>query len=165
MVGGTRCFCSLFSTWLLNGIVVIIPLKPVAVQMQTWLLFHTRPRPNLDNLRKGINCGQYDNIYITMCCCYYSNKSRCQLRISFVHVPALCGTSHEWAVSISGSKEKQQPELLPVWKPRLRCSVSSAIVLVIVNLGHLPGGISHSSNKFHKTNHKVLHCWLPLIEF
>lgn len=56
-----------------------------------------------------------------------------------------------------GFKRKQQPELLSVWKSRL--------VLVIVNLGHLPGGISHSSNKFHKTNHKVLHCWLPLIEY
>ena len=64
-----------------------------------------------------------------------------------------------------GFKRKQQPELLCVWKPRLRCSVSSAIVLVIVNLGHLPGGISHSSNKLHKANHKVLHCRLPLIEF
>lgn len=64
-----------------------------------------------------------------------------------------------------GFKRKQQPELLSVWKPRLRCSVSSAIVLVIVNLGHLPGGISHSSNKFHKTNHKVPRCSLPLIEF
>lgn len=68
-------------------------------------------------------------------------------------------------------KKNSSPESTPtppqrsVWEPRLRRSVSSAIVLVIVNLGHLPGGISHSSNKVHKTNHKVLRCWLPLIEF
>lgn len=34
-------------------------------------------------------------------------------------------------------------------KPRLRCSVSSAVVLVIVNAGHSPGGISQPSNKSH----------------
>lgn len=59
------------------------------------------------------------------------------------------GKWHERAVSIQGLKESNSP--------RLRCCVSSAIVLVIVNPRHLPGGISHSSNKFHKTNHRALH--------
>lgn len=78
----------------------------------------------------------------------------------------LCSGDAAWMGSQHlGFKRKQQPELLSVWKPRLPCSVSSAIVLVIVNLGHLPGGISHSSNKFHKENHKVFCCWLPFIEF
>lgn len=67
------------------------------------------------------------------------------------------GKWHETEVSIQGLKESNSP--------RLRCSVSSAIVLVIVNPRHLPGGISHSSNKFHKTNHRALHWWLPLIQF
>lgn len=70
-----------------------------------------------------------------------------------------CGAglvANERVVSIRGLKESNSP--------RLRCYVSSAIVLVIVNLRHLPGGISHSSNKFHKTNHRELHWWLPLIQ-
>lgn len=76
---------------------------------------------------------------------------------NFPHVPGGRGKWHERAVSIQSLKESNSP--------RLRCRVSSAIVLVIVNPRHLPGGISHSSNKFHKTNHRALHWWLPLIQF
>lgn len=97
-------------------------------------------------------------------CCFFST-SHC-VSWEFPLCVSLCSGDVAWMGSQHlGFKRKQQPELLSVWKPRLRCSVSSAIVLVIVNLGHLPGGISHSSNKFHKTNHKVLHRRLPLIEF
>lgn len=95
---------------------------------------------------------------------FFFNKSLCQLRIPFV-----CVSLHLGDVAWTGSQhlgfKRKQPEPLSGWTPRLQRSVSSAIVLVIVNLGHLPGGISNSPNKFHKTNHKVLRCWLPLIEF
>lgn len=69
--------------------------------------------------------------------------------------PGKRGVWHESAVSIQHLKEGNSP--------RLRCCVSSAIVLVIVNPRHLPGGISHSSNKFYKTNRRELHWWLPFI--
>lgn len=96
----------------------------------------------------------------------FSPKSVTSSVQSFLYVWA---SVHEgWRLNgqsaFRAQRGKQQPELLFVWKPRLPSSVSSAIVLVIVNLGHLPAGISHSSNKFHKANHKVLYCWLPLIE-
>lgn len=97
-------------------------------------------------------------------CCFFAASHR--VSWEFPLCASVCSGDVAWMGSQHlGFKRKQQPELLSVWKPRLRCSVSSAIVLVIVNQGHLPGGISHSSNKFHKTNHKVLHCRLPLIEF
>lgn len=69
----------------------------------------------------------------------------CRLPISLVGRRA----GHKEVVSIQGLKESNSP--------RLQCYVASAIVLVIVNLRHLPGGISHSSNKFHTTNHRERH--------
>lgn len=77
----------------------------------------------------GENCGQC------------TTKAGAAVSVANVpRVPVGRGKWHERGVSIQGLKESNSP--------RLRCCLSGAIVLVIVNPRHLPGGISHSSNKF-----------------
>lgn len=181
MVGGSWCFCSktepdcitiFHLMWRqFNGVAVIIPSKAsnyITVQMQTRLPSYTWRWPNLDSWKgkcfSVFNNGKIGDNERWKKLGFFATSHR--VSWEFPLCARLCSGDVAWMGSQHwGFKRKQQPELLSVWKPRLRCSVSSAIVLVIVNLGHLPGGISHSSNKFHKTNHKVLHCWLPLIEF